>query len=32
MELFKERNDYVKTELANTRTDVQRIEQLLTKM
>jgi glutamine synthetase len=32
MDLLKERNDYVKTELANTRTDVQRIEQMLSKM
>lgn len=32
LELFKERNDYVKSELGNTRVDVQRIEQMLNKM
>jgi hypothetical protein len=32
LELFKERNDYVKNELGNTRADVQRIEQMLNKM
>lgn len=31
-DLFRERNDYVKTELANTRRDVRRIEEMLQKM
>jgi hypothetical protein len=32
VELLKERNDYVKNELANTRADVQRIENMLGSM
>jgi hypothetical protein len=31
-ELFRERNDYMKKELEDTRRDVRRVEQMLTKM